>query len=208
MLEGFDPSSVRAVCFDFDGVILESADIKTDAFADLFADATTQQRAAFVRYHLDHQGISRYEKIRWAYQNLFERPLSQQESEALGQRFSDLALEKILGVPMVEGARELLDCLSGKRPMAVASGTPEGELRSIVDQRGLAPYFVAVHGSPSSKASILTALMAEWKLEPGSVLMIGDASTDHEAANECGTQFVGSSICPSRKSGSPFFAAP
>ena len=79
--------------------------------------------------------------------------------------------------------------------VVAASGTPEGELRMIVDRRGLAPYFGgAVHGSPRAKADILGGLMQGWGLVPQQVLMIGDASTDHEAARQCGTQFVARTV--------------
>ena len=47
---------LRAVIFDFDGVILESADIKTQAFIELFAD-NPDHREAILRQHHDNVGI-------------------------------------------------------------------------------------------------------------------------------------------------------
>ena len=44
---------VRAVVFDFDGVIIESGDIKTEAFLELFA-AYPEHLPAIKRHHLDH----------------------------------------------------------------------------------------------------------------------------------------------------------
>ena len=42
--------------FDFDGVILESGDIKTQAFLELFA-GYPQFRGTILEYHLGHWGF-------------------------------------------------------------------------------------------------------------------------------------------------------
>lgn len=176
------------VVFDFDGVILESADIKTEAFVELFADHPEHQDA-ILAHHLAHEGISRYKKFEWIHAQLLGAPLSEGESARLGARFSELVLSKVLAAPMVPGALPLLECLSRRMPLAIASGTPESELRSIVEQRQLAQYFTAVRGTPDTKPQILREQIAAHDLTPQDVLMIGDAQSDFRAAQEVGTRF-------------------
>ena len=48
-----------ALLFDFDGVILESADIKTDAFRELFADQPAHVEE-IVALHQRYGGVSRH----------------------------------------------------------------------------------------------------------------------------------------------------
>ena len=126
---------IGAIVFDFDGVILESADLKTVAFVEMFADRPEHQDAIRA-HHLENLGISRYEKFRWIYANLFHEPLTEQRSAELGQQFSNLVFDKVLACPFVPGARQALDALHGTRPLYVASGTPHDELLRIIDHRG------------------------------------------------------------------------
>ena len=45
--------------FDFDGVLVESVDLKTRAFAALYAEHGTEVADAVVAYHLQHGEIGR-----------------------------------------------------------------------------------------------------------------------------------------------------
>src|SRR5690625_954567 len=140
----FDAS---AVIFDFDGVILESVDVKTDAFKELFR-AYPEHQEAIVAYHENHLGVSRYHKFAWIYQELLGTMLSPSEEKRLGQQFSDLVLGKLLDCPFVPGAVELLEELKERHvPAFVASGTPQNELNWLVAHRGLSAYFQEVWGS-------------------------------------------------------------
>ena len=57
---------LSAVIFDFDGVIVESLDVKADAFRSLFADHP-EHVDQIVRLHRENLGVSRYEKFRTIY---------------------------------------------------------------------------------------------------------------------------------------------
>ena len=88
-------------------------------------------------------------------------------------------------------ARELLEALRGRIPLFMASGTPEDELREIVERRAIARYFRAVRGSPSTKATILCEVACMLGVSCAELLMVGDSMTDYEAAVDTGAQFVG-----------------
>ena len=180
----------RVVAFDFDGVILESAEIKTTAFRRLFED-WPDDVDRIVQYHLDNAGVSRFEKFRVIYREMLGLPLSGDEERELGERFSALVLEEVLTCPFVDGARELLARRCDELPLFVASGTPEEELRHIVERRGLTPHFTGVYGTPAKKAEILARIASEQAVEPGEILFVGDAMTDLEGARGAGTRFVG-----------------
>jgi phosphoglycolate phosphatase-like HAD superfamily hydrolase len=179
----------EAVIFDFDGVILESADIKTQAFQDLFAEYP-EHRQAILNHHLENVGISRYRKFEWIYSELLRTPLDQNQSEHLGRAFSDLALARILACPYVPGALESLESLRVRTRLFVASGTPQEELDLIVDRRGLRRFFTEVSGTPRTKVEILQALMSDYGFSPNNVVFIGDGLSDYRAALETGVRFI------------------
>ena len=179
----------KAVIFDFDGVILESADIKTEAFLDLFADYP-EHRQSILRYHLDNVGISRYRKFEWIYSQLLGIPLDDDQSKHLGRAFSDIALGKILTCSYVPGALECLQSLSERTRLFVASGTPQDELDLIVERRGLRRFFTGVFGTPRTKVEIIEALLSSFGITADQAVFIGDGLSDYQAASATGVPFI------------------
>lgn len=178
-----------AIFFDFDGVILESVDIKTEAFRKLFSSHPEHVDAA-VAYHVENAGMPRYDKFRWFYETRLKKPMPAGEMERLDKEFSRLVFEAVVACPFVLGAREFLERRAADIPLFVVSATPEPELKRIVEARGLAKYFSAVRGSPKSKRENLAALLAETALDAGGCAFVGDGSADFEAAHAAGMPFV------------------
>lgn len=183
-------TELDAVVFDFDGVILESAEVKTEAFRALFA-AHPAEIDAIMDLHRRHGGVSRFVKFEMIYRDILRRPLRLERKAELARRFEELIVERVLACPMVAGARETLDALRGRVAMAVVSGTPDGELETIIARRGLSSYFVEIHGGSREKRDIIgdMTMARRWRRER--MVMVGDAMTDHEAARANGIAFIG-----------------
>ena len=180
----------RVLVFDFDGVILESADIKTGAFRELFSSYPDKVEA-IVAYHEANAGISRFEKFRRIYRNFLDRPLGVEEERALGEQFSDLVVDEVMRCPFVPGALELLKAYFREHPLFLASGTPEGELRRLVEARNLTVFFRGVYGSPKGKSAILEEILSMTKAPRAALLFVGDGRSDYEAAKAAGVGFIG-----------------
>jgi beta-phosphoglucomutase-like phosphatase (HAD superfamily) len=155
-----------AVIFDFDGVILESVDIKTRAFLELFAEYP-EHHAAIRRLHEENGGMSRYEKFRRIHAELLHRPLADDAVMALGDRFGAIVAREILRCPFVAGAESFVRRVSATVPCHIASGTPEAELQEIVAARGLAGYFDLVLGSPTPKPLATKPSKRPKRISPG-----------------------------------------
>jgi len=182
----------EAIIFDFDGVVVESGDIKTQAFVNLYRDHGDTVAAAVARYHCLNGGLSRYHKFRYFQQYLLKKPpLTQDEEKLLDQRFSELVVEAVITSEAVPGATELIQREAARIPLFIASGTPEAELNTIVERRGLASYFTAVRGSPAPKQALVTDILTSHALERDRVLMIGDALADYQSAQFNQIAFLG-----------------
>lgn len=181
--------SIKAIAFDFDGVILESAGIKTEAFRELFSDSHYVD--AIVAYHEAHAGESRYEKFRYIYRNFFNRPLEKEEEANLGERFSDLCYAKVLKAPLIHGVKDFLMDYHRQYFLFVASGTPQQELLKIMEARDLSAYFQKVYGSPLKKSEIIHKILNQYHLLPQEILFIGDSLTDFTEAHKVGVPFIG-----------------
>lgn len=181
----------HAVIFDFDGVLVESTDLKTEAFATLYRPYGTAAADKAVTYHLAHAGISRHVKIRHLHEILLGIRPSDEEVARLGEQFSELVVEAVVAAPWVRGAREFVEAHYDTLALFVASGTPVDELKVIVSRRGMRAYFRSIHGAPATKGEIIRSIIAQYRFDPQRVLMVGDASADLEGARQVGARFIG-----------------
>ena len=181
---------VCAIIFDFDGVILESNDIKASVFSELFRE-WSEHLPAILDLHWKLGGVCRYRKFDLIYRDILGLPLDEAEQRQLGQRFEALVAASIETCPFVPGALEFLTEYASRIPLFVVSGAPEAELRAIVTRRGIAGYFTEVHGSPRAKTEIIAQILDRHRFDPATVVFVGDSSTDHEAARQAGLAFVG-----------------
>lgn len=182
----------QAIIFDFDGVVVESGDIKTQAFANLYRAHGETVMAEVAQYHRLHGGMSRYQKFHYFQQHLLKKPpLTPDEEQQLDRLFSELVVEAVIASETVPGAAELIRKEAARIPLFIASGTPEAELNTIVMRRGMASYFTAVRGSPTPKQALIADILSSHILSPERVLMIGDALIDYQSARMNGIAFLG-----------------
>lgn len=181
----------QAIVFDFDGVLVESVDVKGEAFAALYEADGVAVQARVRAYHDAHGGVSRFEKIRLFEEEYCGRPADEARVNALADRFSEIVERRVVEAKAVAGAMEFLRAHDGGVPLYVASATPQEELRRIVRKRGMDGFFAEVLGSPRKKDVLLADIIARRGYDAARVLMVGDAITDYNAAISCDTAFLG-----------------
>src|SRR5262245_52729753 len=102
---------IKAIIFDFDGVIAESVDIKTEAFRELFREYPDHMEE-FIQYQLRNGGVSRFEKIKHFYRRYLNKEITSAELNELCLKYSQLVVDKVISAAWVEGALDLLEkCL-------------------------------------------------------------------------------------------------
>ncbi len=190
---------IKAIIFDFDGVILESAVIKTEAFGEVVKDYPKEQAEAFVSYHMSHMGISRHVKFRYFIEEILREKNSEEKEKALADAFERIVYERVMECPFVPGARVFLERNYQKYALFIASGTPDEEMHRIVEGRLLTKYFKEIYGSPLKKSEIIDKILKKYGYSKNEVLFVGDANTDLSAANEAGLEFVGRSTEENRE---------
>jgi phosphoglycolate phosphatase-like HAD superfamily hydrolase len=181
---------IRALFFDFDGVILESVGAKTEAFAELFEDFP-EHVDQIVEYHLENAGVSRFDKFRYIYGNLFKQELTNNRFNALCEEFSKIVFQKVLDSEYVTGVREFIQDYYRKYDMFIVSATPHDEIKEICKQLSLDQYFKDVLGSPRPKGQWVNMLMEQYGYKANESVFIGDAMSDYKAADENGILFIG-----------------
>ena len=181
---------IEAIFFDFDGVILESVNIKGWAFGKLF-ESYSENVDEIVAFHFANGGMSRFDKFRHIYKHILNKHLPDEEFDALCLKFSDLVFKRVLKCKFVPGALEFLEKHFKKTKFYIISGTPQEEIEKIVYNRGLGKYFKGVYGSPTDKVFWVKKIIAEEKLKRETAIFVGDAMSDYKAAKENHLEFVG-----------------
>lgn len=181
---------ITSIIFDFDGVILESVSVKTDAFRTLFS-FVPEHVDEIVQFHKDNGGMSRYDKFCYIYNTILKQELTQKKFKELSDAFSVIVFDKVIKTPFVPGAQEFLKGNYRRFTLYVVSATPEDELRQIIEKRGLAGYFHGIYGAPVKKTEHIRRILSETKSRKEDTLFIGDALNDLLAAESSGIRFIG-----------------
>ena len=182
--------AVRGIVLDFDGVVVESAAIKTRAFRELFA-GYRDHLEQIVAFHEANAGVSRYEQFKVIYQDLLHESCDEAQLRRIGERFQEMVMGAVIRCAFVNGAERFLQTFARRYDLFLVSGTPEQELRQIVDQRHLQGYFRGLYGSPRPKTRILEEILSAQRWQPHQVVVVGDSRTDYRAAADVGTAFIG-----------------
>lgn len=179
------------IALDCDGVILDTVDVKTNAFAAVASRYGQEASERLVAYHLRHGGVSRQAKFTWLYRELTGGEIPAAELAELCGDFAARCRDGVLRAPFLPGALECIRAVSGHIPLHVVSGTPRAELRNVFERRDLARFFDGLWGTPPEKTALLVSVVKASGLAADRVLMVGDSVTDLEAATAAGTLFHG-----------------
>ncbi|HPP86490.1 MAG TPA: HAD hydrolase-like protein [bacterium] len=181
----------KIFCFDFDGVIIESSHLKTIAYNELFEKYFPDKIEKIRDYHLKNSGLVRYKKIRYICENIAKIKDADELINQMIEEYEKDIFEKVIKCPLVKGIIEYLDYLKeNKKDIYVISGTPDDELKKIIELRGLAKYFVDIYGGSQMKSYWLKKIIAERQVNSNDIIFFGDGLNDYEAAAECSVDFV------------------
>lgn len=182
----------KTLVFDCDGVILNSNQVKTDAFYQVALPYGESVAEALIDYHITNGGISRYQKFTYFLEAIIPKyapNLSVSSLEELLEQYAKRALQGLLTCEVASGLKELKDATPNARWMIV-SGGDQSELRHVFKQRDLSELFDAgIYGSPDSKHQILAREISNDTIQ-SPALFLGDSKYDYQAANRAGLDFV------------------
>jgi len=72
----------------------------------------------------------------------------------------------------------------------LVTATPQQEIEEIISELKIQYYFQQVIGSPTSKNRALKILLEKYTIDPEDSIMIGDSSSDYEAALANQVEFI------------------
>lgn len=190
---------IRAVVFDFDGVIANSEPLHFRAYRDVLADrGLTLTESAYYEHYLGYDDIGAFKAI------AADRGQSFTESE-----IADLVAKKAVRLEALEstgsvlfpGAREAITRMASTWPTAIASGALKAEILRVLDHeslRALVPIVVSAEDTAASKPDpapylLAVALLATdiSALSPSECVAIEDSRWGLLSARAAGLRTIG-----------------
>jgi len=181
---------LKGIIFDFDGVIAESVQVKTDAFSVLYAPYGRDVVRKVVEHHEANGGMSRFEKIKFYHNSFLNKAITQKEVTDLANQFSALVIDKVIAAPFVPGALEYIQNSFKQYKLFISTGTPTQEMKKILSGGKIAHYFTDVFGSPPKKKEHLNNIMSIYGMKPNELIFYGDSNADLDAASNANIKFV------------------
>ena len=181
----------KHLIFDFDGVLVESNEIRFDGFRLLFKNYPQDQVERLVLYAKINGGLSRYEKIKYFFKKIRNEPIRDDNVQLLAKQYSELVKQKVIDAEPVKGSLEFLSNHKNNYDFAVVSGSDQEELRDVCKAREIDHFFLEILGSPASKGSNIALLLTKMGWGRKSCLFIGDSINDFDAARANGIDFIG-----------------
>jgi len=173
---------IKGIIFDYDGVIAESVDIKTNAFAKIYHDYGDEVIEKVVSHHLLNGGISRFEKFKIYHKDFLGLDLNNDQLKSLSSRFSELVIQDIVDAPFVPGAVDFIVNYHNDYNLFISTGTPQDEIIEIINRNNMRKYFKSIHGSPDQKNIHIKKIIQNNHYKHNELIFIGDADADISAA--------------------------
>lgn len=135
---------MRAVLFDFDGVLVNSEPLHFGSLRDALArEGITIDEQEYLSTYLayDDRGSIRLALERHG------QPVDRDRIEAIARQKARDFEQLLARVPFFPGAHELVRALAAEVPVAIASGALHAEIESILKAGGLFDAFTAIVGA-------------------------------------------------------------
>jgi beta-phosphoglucomutase len=200
MLLEINRRMLRAVIFDFDGVITDSEILHFRAFNAVLTQYGFQLTKP--EYYKKYLGMSDADCFR-ALIAEGRLPLQEPQIKGLGQQKTRI-FEKLARTEgrIIEGVREFLDTLlAAKVPTAICSGALRAEIELILEEAGLRSYFDVIvsaeevqRGKPDPEGFLLALerLNETWPepIAPACCIVIEDSHWGLKAARAAGMRTI------------------
>ncbi len=188
----FSQLESQVIFFDFDGVILDSMDIREYGYRNIFCNHDSKLVQKLIDFHYKNGGISRFYKIRYFHESILKTKISEDEVNSLAESMSNCMRSQLNDKNrLIDDSMNFIKKNYQKLDIHVVSGSEKEELHWLCEQLEIKKYFKSLEGSPTPKTDLVENIIKKWKYKPENCVLIGDSINDYDAAESSGIKFYG-----------------
>jgi HAD superfamily hydrolase (TIGR01549 family) len=185
-------NEIRNILWDFDGVILDSMTVREYGFRSIFSKFDKKLIDKLIIYHNENGGLSRFNKIKYFYNELLNQEINESEINLYADKFSQIMKKELTNKKyLIEDSVHFIKLNYKKYNFHIVSGSEHEELNYLCDKLDLSKYFISINGSPTHKNNIVSNLLEKESYNSIETILIGDSVNDYEASNKNNINFYG-----------------
>lgn len=180
-------TKIKAVAFDFDGVIAETTQLKSDLFLKMFEGFP--EFALILDYEKKHQSLPRRRKLEHILSTILNKGPAKDIDFYIMKYAKDL--EAFLPkAPLIKGFESFVESLqSDKIHLFIVSSGLKLEIEKYLGP-SRTRAFEQIFDASTPKPLALRQIMSQCGLRSSELLFLGDSSSDYQAAHEAPCEFV------------------
>lgn len=177
------------IFWDFDGVVKDSLNAKSDAFKLLFQNESREVQSFVENHHLNNGGVSRYEKIP-IYLRYIGKEVNNEIINDYCDKFSSLVTKNVINSEWVPGVYNFLNKYHKGKIFCILTATPQNEIEYILKELNIYTYFKLIYGYPTKKEIAISDVLKTYGIQNSKSVMIGDSISDFNSAIYNNIDFV------------------
>jgi haloacid dehalogenase superfamily, subfamily IA, variant 1 with third motif having Dx(3-4)D or Dx(3-4)E len=175
--------NIKNIIFDFDGVIVDSMHIRSEGFREIFCEYDEQLVKKLIVYNEINGGLSRFNKIKYFYNEVLNSDISENRIQEYAEAFSKIMKEKLTSKQiLIADTVNFIKQNYSNYNFHIASGSEEKELQYLCKELEIYKYFKTINGSPKTKNELVKNIILENNYCLNDTVLIGDSINDYEAA--------------------------
>ena len=179
------------IIFDFDGVIVDSNEVRINGFIRLYQNRYPWAIDEFRRYLRLNSGLSRYKKIEYFYENILRIEPELMILTKDAEDYSSIVKSDVIKAPFINGFIDFIKKNINRFEYAMISSSNQLELIEICMNRDIDKYFTEILGSPIEKNKNIERFIRNKNAIKSEIVYVGDTKYDEIAALNSGISFIG-----------------
>jgi len=181
----------KNILWDFDGVILDSMAVRDWGFEEIFKKFDRDKVLLLLNFHRKNGGLSRYVKIRYFYEEILEKEITENEVLEYANAFSVLMKKELVNpTNLIQESLQFIKENYKNYSFHIVSGSDGEELRYLCEKMEISSYFMSIEGSPTPKNQLVKDLLKQHNYEISECVLIGDSINDYEASKVNNISFM------------------
>ena len=121
---------INTILWDFDGVILDSMEVRDWGFREIFKSFENEKVELLLDYHKKNGGLSRYVKIRFFFDEILNKKITDEDVLKYANNFSVLMKNELTNPEnLIIDALDFIKKNHRKYKFHIVSGSDQNELR-------------------------------------------------------------------------------